>query len=374
LEDVFLPQEGEALVERADAVLSLPRHIRVWVAKTLATGYSPESVDRKLIELGYDERAAASEIAEVTASPEFAAAVELAKGRDKLARLLDTLAHQFRRSSAARCVPTLEKLDPKEFFDRYYYGNRPVVVPGLMAGWQALGKWTPEWLVATHGDVTVEVASDRDSDPRYEDNFERHRTAMSLAEFIRAIETSPGNDLYLVSKNRLLDRPELADLRDDFDAPEGFLRPEVRPPGLWFGPGETITPLLPSTSTGDSHPRAAGHVARTPVIEARGLRGLRRRPARRRYPRPHRRTGCQVRAVGRSRLGRKHRLDHRDESPRGGRPTRHPQRGPSAAAPGGTAQPPAPEVLVLLCLFCGTGTARGRGARQRLALLPTLPE
>ena len=30
------------------------------------------------------------------------------------------------------------------------------------------------------------------------------------------------------------------------------------------------------------------------------------------------------------------------------------------------------EVLVLL-LLCRTGTARGRGARQRLALLPTLP-
>ena len=71
--------------------------------------------------------------------------------------------------------------------------------------------------------------------------------------------------------------------------------------------------------------------------------------------------------------GGSHRLDHRDEPPRGGRPTRHPQRGPSAAALGGTAAPePAPEVLVLL-LLCGTGTARGRGARQRLALLPTLP-
>ena len=87
----------------------------------------------------------------------------------------------------------------------------------------------------------------------------------------------------------------------------------------------------------------------------------------------HRRTRCRVRAVGRSRLGRKHRLDHRDEPPRGGRPTRHPQRGPSAAALAGTAQPePAPEVLVLL-LLCGTGTARGGGAPQRLALLPALP-
>jgi pimeloyl-ACP methyl ester carboxylesterase len=72
-------------------------------------------------------------------------------------------------------------------------------------------------------------------------------------------------------------------------------------------------------------------------------------------------------------LGRKHRLDHRDEPPGGGQPTRHPQRGPSAAAPAGTAQSePAPEVLVFL-LLCGTGAARGRGAAQRLALLPTLP-
>src|SRR5207248_10144406 len=53
--------------------------------------------------------------------------------------------------------------------------------------------------------------------------------------------------------------------------------------------------------------------------------------------------------------------------------THHPQRGPSAAAPAGTAPPePAPEVLVLL-LLCGTGAARGRGARERLAFLPTLP-
>ena len=37
--------------------------------------------------------------------------------------------------------------------------------------------------------------------------------------------------------------------------------------------------------------------------------------------------------------GGSHRLDHRDEPPRGGRPTRHPQRGPSAAALGGTAPP-----------------------------------
>ena len=83
--------------------------------------------------------------------------------------------------------------------------------------------------------------------------------------------------------------------------------------------------------------------------------------------------GAESAHAGRSRLGRIHRLDHCDESSGGRRPTRHPQRGPSAAALGGTAPPePAPEVLVLL-LLRDAGIARGRGARQRLALLPTLP-
>ena len=86
---------------------------------------------------------------------------------------------------------------------------------------------------------------------------------------------------------------------------------------------------------------------------------------------PHRRTRCGVRAVGRSRLGRNHRLDHRDESPRGGRPTRHPQRGPPRRSRRDCATRASSEVLVLL-LLCATGIPRS-GARQRLALLPTLP-
>src|SRR5213596_331656 len=110
-------------------------------------------------------------------------------------------------------------------------------------------------------------------------------------------------------------------------------------PEFWFGWRLQIAPLAAAGFSG----RRARHAWLQLVIEARGLRGLRRRPARRRHPRSHRRARCQVRAVDRSRLGRKHRLDHRDEPPGGGRPPCHPQRGPSAAAPAGTAQPePAP--------------------------------
>ena len=106
------------------------------------------------------------------------------------------------------------------------------------------------------------------------------------------------------------------------------------------------------------------HAGLQPVIEARGLRGLRRRPAGPRHPGLNERARRRVRVPGRSRLGRINRLDSRDEPPRGRRPARDPQRGPPAEAIGGTApSEPAPEVLVLL-LLRDTGTARGGGPRS----------
>ena len=96
-----------------------------------------------------------------------------------------------------------------------------------------------------------------------------------------------------------------------------------------------------------------------------GVAGLRHRPADRRHPRSHPRTRCRVRAAGRSRLGRKRRLGHRDEPPRGRGPAGHPQRGPSAEAVAGTAPPgPAPQVLVLLLL-------RPPGAARKPSCTPT---
>ena len=119
------------------------------------------------------------------------------------------------------------------------------------------------------------------------------------------------------------------------------------------------------TARGGGIPRRRTRHARLqPVIEAEGRRGLRHRPAGRRHPRAHPRTRCRVRAAGRSRLGRNHRLDHRDEPPRGRGPAGHPQRGPSAEAIAGTAPPgPAPQVLVLL-LLRPPGAARNRRARR----------
>ena len=55
--------------QRGAGAQSFPRHIQLWIAKSLAEGYSANAVCRKLNELGYDERDGRSEIAKVTATP-----------------------------------------------------------------------------------------------------------------------------------------------------------------------------------------------------------------------------------------------------------------------------------------------------------------
>ena len=139
-------------------------------------------------------------------------------------------------------------------------------------------------------------------------------------------------------------------------------------PEFWFG---WRLQIAAARGRGLSGGRAR-HAWLQPVIEAGGIRGVRRRSARRRHPRPHRSARRRVREAGRSRLGGSiawtTAMNHPevvDGSPSSTRPIRGGSRG--------TAPPePAPEVLVLL-LLRNAGTARGRGAREGLALLPTLP-
>ena len=82
-------------------------------------------------------------------------------------------------------------------------------------------------------------------------------------------------------------------------------------PEFWFGWRLQIAPLAaagfrvvaPDTRGYNLSSKPEGFEAYAVDLLAADIRGS------------HRRTRCGVRAVGRSRLGRKHRLDHRDEPP-----------------------------------------------------------
>jgi hypothetical protein len=234
----------EATAARA-ARPRLDDHLTQWVANCLFDGYEPEAVAAKLVTLGTDGGLAEAAVELIRHDPLFRAGLAAARRKRKLASLLDALARQLRQSPVAEGVPVLRNPSPQEFFEGYYFANRPVVVKGLMEGWPALQRWEPRFFAERYGSTVVEVTADRESDPRYEDRFSEHRRQMSLTQFVELIEDGVGNDLYIVAKNRLLDNPETSGLLEEFDHPAGFLS-AARPgytPRLWLGGAGTVTPL-----------------------------------------------------------------------------------------------------------------------------------
>jgi hypothetical protein len=76
--------------------------------------------------------------------------------RSKAESFLNILSRQFSQSPYAQAVPTMDHSSPREFFERYYYANRPVVLRGLMTGWKALQVWSPDYFARKFGNCSVE--------------------------------------------------------------------------------------------------------------------------------------------------------------------------------------------------------------------------
>lgn len=213
------------------------------IAELLNLRTTAEAIDG-LVARGYPRSVAEQSVSAVVDSPIFAAAARSYKSNRKLAGLLKAMGRLFVHSGFE-----LEKLQisSAEFYEHFFFNNRPVVLRGLMDDWAAPRLWTPEHFRSRYGNVVVEVMSGREGDPRYELNWAERRSHIRMADYIDLItDTASGNDCYLVARNKVLDMPEMRDLSDDFHCPAGFLDPETpeRPyVRLWLGAAGTLTPL-----------------------------------------------------------------------------------------------------------------------------------
>lgn len=164
----------------------------------------------------------------------------------KLESLIEVYAELDRQSRSCKEIPR-KCLDPSEFYEHYFYPNRPVILEGLMTSWPALTKWTLPWLRAEFWDREIEVHANRSCDPKYEEHFRRNCSTMKWGDFIDLIGGSgETNDIYLVGRNHLLERPGFERLLRDIRNPDGFLDPHTmneKHVRLWVGPCGTITPL-----------------------------------------------------------------------------------------------------------------------------------
>lgn len=210
-------------------------------------GVSPHRLVVLLETSGVPSDVAREAVREAEAHPAVhAARTRMSPGWGELDSLLASRAELHRQSGTAPQVERRHRLTPEEFFARYYFRNRPVIVEGLLDDWPALARWTPEWLAERFGDVAVEVMAGRDEEADPDFHAERLRHELPLRELIARMRAGATNDVYLVARNSLLLREPFRPLLDDVRAPAGYIHPDVHSPDtvhLWFGPAGTLSNL-----------------------------------------------------------------------------------------------------------------------------------
>jgi hypothetical protein len=222
-----------------------------WIGQSKTLNAKDETILAVLTGNGYTQAAAVAEVERAKSDPYLLGAVRAGQRMQKGVCMLNALGQLARLDSGIRTVERRSRLSRDEFRDRYYAANRPVILTGLMIGWQAMTRWTPQYLKSIAGDQTIEVMMGRDADPKYEMNARVHRQNLRFADYIDMVYSGKvTNDYYLVANNGFLQRPEMRTLLDDFTPFSEYLRhtEEGRQCFLWFGPAGTVTPLHRDTS------------------------------------------------------------------------------------------------------------------------------
>jgi hypothetical protein len=217
-----------------------------WIAEQRLRHCTPQSMLATMVGAGLDPALSARAIADVEASPLFAAARRVQQLHRKLESVVGNLQRLWELDPHYDEVERIAEPAPAHFVERYVRGCRPVVLTGVADDWPALRRWSPADLRQRFGHLDVEVQAARESDPLYEQNKLDHRQIVRLADFVdRVTAGGPTNDCYLTANNELLRRREFAPLLDDIGSlPRICDRGRLaEASSFWFGPAGAVTPL-----------------------------------------------------------------------------------------------------------------------------------
>ncbi|PMS37265.1 Cupin-like domain-containing protein [Trinickia symbiotica] len=218
---------------------------RRWIAENLTLGRSEESIVREMVSNGVASDDARHEVRAALIHPYVQGSRRL---RERLKKR-DWILGVYRRLSVmhreATDIERRDGLDREEFFERFYYANRPVIIAGMLDEWPALRRWSCAIFRERWGEREVEVQFGRESDPDFEINKGLLTKKMRFGDYVDLIErSSPTNDFYMTASNHSLNRRALAELWDDLKPLPPYLDPRSPDDGfLWFGPAGTITPF-----------------------------------------------------------------------------------------------------------------------------------
>ena len=148
-------------------------------------------------------------------------------------------------------------MSPEEFFRRYYFGHRPVVLRGLMEDWPALRRWSLPYFRERlrTGGGGGDGGARRQPGARGPSRTGTGRGCPSRTHLGQLETAGETNDFYMVPRNDNWRREGLAPLREDLRAPRGIIDPELRPDMMTL----LLGPRAPSPrcTTTNEHPVGA---------------------------------------------------------------------------------------------------------------------
>ncbi|WP_373532627.1 cupin-like domain-containing protein [Vampirovibrio sp.] len=226
-------------------LLTLSDDWRQWIAKNLMLGSASQDLIRILVDKGHALDLAAQEVKMAQNHPYVAGGQSLAlklKKRDWVLQCQTVLQEQ---SPSFGEVERRERLSRDEFYESYYYRNRPVVITGMLNDWPALTRWTPDYLKASYGHLEVEVQCGRSQDPEYEINSDQYKKRMPFSEYIDWVNSGlETNNFYMTANNSGHNASVLKGLWQDVPLLSEYLKADEANQGFfWYGPQGTVTPL-----------------------------------------------------------------------------------------------------------------------------------
>ena len=218
---------------------------RKWVAENLMLGQSPEVVTAALVENGFSQALAAAEVQVATGHPFVQAGQSLGRKLKKRDWVLQCQTILQEQSPFYGGVERRHCLSRDEFYELYYYRNRPVVITGMLEHWPALNRWTPDYFKARFGELEVEIQCGRSKDPDYEINSGLYKKKMPFGEYVDWVNSGlETNNFYMTANNAGQNGQALAGLWNDVPLLDTYLKPDEANKGFfWYGPKGVVTPL-----------------------------------------------------------------------------------------------------------------------------------
>lgn len=215
-----------------------------WIATNLMQDATPEELVGILASKGFSREIAEKEIFAAANHPYVLAGKPHFQRLKKRDWVFATTTKLDLMAGPGTQVERRQKLSRQEFFEQYYFKNRPVVIQGMLEQWPALTKWEPEYLKDVCGEQIVEVQFGRNSDRDYEINQTQFRKQMPFSDYIDMLPSAETNDFYITANNTSINGKALEALWPDVPLITEYMKEQDPYPGFfWYGPKGTITPL-----------------------------------------------------------------------------------------------------------------------------------